>query len=360
MSNSTIPPGTTIRGRGALSNTGGRYESTGIEAFDDGWDNPHDDSRPKTRVQADATRSVLVYNTSPDLPFDRSINPYRGCEHGCIYCFARPTHAYLGLSPGIDFETRLFRKPDAAKILDRELRKPGYQCKPLALGVNTDAYQPIERQEKTTRSVLEVLKAFRHPVSIISKSALIERDIDILTDLAAENLVSVCISVTTLDKDIARTLEPRAAAPHRRLQTIQRLSDAGIPVTTLVAPVIPVLTDPELDAIVSAVANAGASNAEYILLRLPLEISDLFQEWLQAHFPLKAEHVMTRVRDTRAGKNYDSRFGERMSGTGEFARMIAQRFALACRKNGLRRRELDLNCSAFNAPARSGDQLSLL
>jgi len=324
-----------VKGRGAVSNRSGRFESRQRQAFDDGWDGPVDDAGRKTEVQVDTSRSVLVYNQSPDLPFDRSVNPYRGCEHGCIYCFARPTHAYLGLSPGLDFETRLFSKPDAAALLETALRKPGYQCRTLALGVNTDAYQPIERKLEITRSVLEVLQRFRHPVAIVTKSALVERDIDILREMASERLVSVYLSVTTLDPQLARKLEPRAAAPHRRLQTIRSLAEAGIPVSVLVAPVIPVLTDPELNAIRAAARDAGAQSASYILLRLPLEVSELFQQWLQEHYPLKADHVMTRVRDTRGGKDYDSRFGERMRGSGAFADMIAQRFHAACRRHGL-------------------------
>lgn len=356
---STIDRRGAIKGRGAASNTGGRFESWQREAFDDGWDCPGDEARPKTMVQADATRSILVYNESPDLPFDRSINPYRGCEHGCVYCFARPTHAYLGLSPGLDFETRLFSKPNAAALLDDALRKTSYRCQPLALGVNTDAYQPIERKLEITRSLLEVLQRFRHPVSIITKSALVERDIDILREMAVDGLVSVNVSVTTLETELARRLEPRAAAPHRRLQTIRMLAEAGIPVSTLVAPVIPVLTDPELDSILTAAKDAGAQSAGYILLRLPLEVSELFQQWLSAHYPLKAAHVMTRVRDTRGGRDYDSRFGERMRGTGAFADIIAQRFALACKKLELKPREHSLNCTAFRVPERSGDQLGL-
>ncbi len=348
-----------IKGRGAVSNASGRFEARQREAFDDGWNAPLDEARPKTEVQADSSRSVLVYNQSPDLPFDRSLNPYRGCEHGCIYCFARPTHAYLGLSPGLDFETRLFSKPDAAALLEAALRKPGYRPATLALGVNTDAYQPVERQLGITRSVLEVLQRFRHPLAIVTKSALVERDIDILAEMASDHLVSVHISVTTLDPALARRLEPRAAAPHRRLQTIGRLAAAGIPVAVLAAPVIPVLTDPELDTILAAANNAGARSASYILLRLPLEVSPLFQQWLEAHYPLKAGHVMTRVRDTRGGKDYDSRFGVRMRGSGAFAEMIAQRFALACRRLGLQPRDYDLDCSAFRVPAGSGDQLGL-
>jgi len=348
-----------LKGRGAVSNASGRFESMRREAFDDGWDAPLDETRPKTQIQTDSSRSVLVYNQSPDLPFDRSINPYRGCEHGCVYCFARPTHTYLGLSAGLDFETRLFRKDDAAALLERELRKPGYACRTLALGVNTDAYQPIERKLGITRSVLEVLQRFRHPLAIVTKSALVERDIDILREMAQERLVSVNISVTTLDAELARRLEPRAAAPHRRLRTIQTLAEAGIPVSVLVAPVIPVLTDPELDSILQAARDAGAQSAGYILLRLPLEVSELFQQWLQSHCPLKAEHVMTRVRDTRGGKEYDSRFGARMRGTGAFADIIAQRFRLACRKLDLQPRDFELNTAGFRVPARSGDQLGL-
>jgi DNA repair photolyase len=359
MNDSTIDKRAVIKGRGAVSNASGRFESRRREAFDDGWDSPSDEPRPRTRVQADSSRSVLVYNQSPDIPFDRSVNPYRGCEHGCVYCFARPTHAYLGLSPGLDFETRLFSKPDAAELLEEALRKPGYRCQTLALGVNTDAYQPVERKLEITRSLLRVLQRFRHPLAIVTKSALVERDIDILREMAAEQLVSVNISLTTLDAGLARKLEPRAVSPRRRLQTIRRLADAGIPVSVLVAPVIPVLTDPELDAILAAAGDAGAQSAAYILLRLPLEVSELFQQWLLAHYPLKAEHVMKRVRDTRGGKDYDSRFGQRMRGSGEFAGMIAQRFALACRKLGLEPREYPNNCEAFRVPARSGDQLAL-
>ncbi|MFT7674903.1 MAG: DNA repair photolyase [Gammaproteobacteria bacterium] len=253
----------------------------------------------------------------------------------------------------------LFSKPDAAKLLETALRKPGYQCQPIALGVNTDAYQPIERQKEISRSVLAVLQAFNHPVSIITKSALIKRDLDILKGMAELDLISVCISITTFDKSIARSLEPRAAAPHRRIQTIRTLSEAGIPVTVLVAPVIPVLTDPELDSIIQSAAEAGATAADYILLRLPAEVAGLFEEWLQVHFPLKANHVMTRIRDTRDGKIYDNRFGKRMKGTGEYANIISQRFALACRKHGLKRREPTLRSELFKAPARSGDQIDL-
>ncbi len=348
-----------IKGRGATSNASGRFESYKNETFDDGWELPEDESRPRTEVQADDSRSILVFNQSPDVPFDRSINPYRGCEHGCVYCFARPSHAFLGLSPGLDFETQIFSKPKAAALLEKTLRKPGYECQPIALGVNTDAYQPSERKLGITRSVLEVLQDFRHPVSIITKSALIERDIDILGEMAQDNLVSVYISITTLDGELARKLEPRAAAPQRRLKTIQTLAEADILVSALVAPVIPVLTDPELDTILVEVKKAGAQTAGFILLRLPLEVSELFQQWLLTHYPLKADHVMTRVRDTRGGKDYDSRFGARMQGTGAFADIIAQRFALACKRLDLKPRESELNSSVFRVPVCSGDQLGL-
>jgi len=359
MNRSSTDNSAAIKGRGAVSNESGRFESWQRESFDDGWQQQDGEPAPKTRLQADSSRSVLVYNESPDLPFDRSVNPYRGCEHGCIYCFARPTHAYLGLSPGLDFETRLFSKDNAAALLEEALRKPGYQCRPLALGVNTDAYQPVERKLGITREVLQVLQRYRHPVSIVTKSALVERDTDILGEMAGEGLASVNISVTTLDAALARKMEPRAAAPHRRLRSIRVLADAGVPVSVLVAPVIPVLTDPEMDSILAAARDAGADSAGYILLRLPLEVSELFQQWLHEHYPLKAEHVMTRVRDTRGGKDYDSRFGKRLRGTGAFADMIAQRFSLACRKLGFTARDNALNCNSFRIPARRGDQLDL-
>ena len=347
------------RGRGAVSNRSGRFESRQHESFDDGWETDHNDTQPVTELAIDSSRSVLLYNQSPDVPFDRSVNPYRGCEHGCIYCFARPTHTYLGLSAGIDFETKLFGKPDAAALLEEALRQPGYDCQPLAVGVNTDAYQPVERRQRITRDLLEVLHRYRHPLSIITKSAMVERDIDILADMARDNLVSVNISITTLEGELARKLEPRAAAPHRRLATIERLAQAGIPVSVLVAPVIPVLTDPELETILTAARDAGATSASYILLRLPNEVSELFEQWLQVNYPLKAEHVMTRVRDTRGGKNYDSRFGIRMRGSGAFALAIQQRYELARRRLGLDKRDHTLNTASFRVPPRSGDQLGL-
>ncbi len=350
---------TRIRGRGTASNESGRFESYSRDEFDDGWDIPLETVKPKTVLQEDNSRSVLVYNQSPDLPFDRSVNPYRGCEHGCIYCYARPSHAYLGLSPGLDFETRLFYKPDAAELLENALRKPGYQPKPIVLGANTDAYQPADRKLAITRSILEVLKAYQHPVSIITKSALVERDIDILAELAKNNLVSVVISITTLDKQLARGLEPRAAAPQRRLQTIRQLHAAGIPVSLLMAPVIPVLTDHEMEQIVTAAANAGASAAGWILLRLPLEVSDLFQQWLEDHYPLKAKHVMEQIRRARDGKLNDSQFGSRMTGSGDYANLLSQRFKLIRKRLSLEPRQLELDCDRFEVPAKSGDQISL-
>ncbi len=348
-----------IKGRGASDNIGSRYDPTQHTPFDDGWG----ETAPaalRTEVHRDASRSVLTYNRSPDLSFDRSVNPYRGCEHGCIYCYARPSHAYLGLSPGLDFETQLFSKPDAPALLRRALCARGYRCQPIALGMNTDCYQPIERKLGITRALLQVLSDFSHPVCLVTKSSLVERDLDILTQLAQRRLVSVCISITTLDHSIARTLEPRAAAPTRRLRTVQALSDAGIPTTVLVAPIIPILTDPELEQILAACADAGARAANYVLLRLPREVDHLFQQWLEAHFPLKAAHVMKRVQDTRGGdKNTDSRFGHRMRGCGQFASMIAQRFALACKRCDLVRYRADLDHTQFCVPPAQGDQMQL-
>ncbi len=277
---------------------------------------------------------MISYNRSPDIPFDRSINPYRGCEHGCIYCFARPTHAWLGLSPGLDFETRLFYKPDAPAILRQELAKPGYRCRTVMLGANTDPYQPVERAKRVTREILEVLAESRHPVGVVTKSALIERDLDILQPMAEQRLVNVSISITTLERSLARKMEPRAAAPERRLETVRRLAQAGIPVGVLVAPVIPALNDPELESILDAARRSGATSAAYVMLRLPLEIKDLFQEWLVAHFPLRAEHVMNRMRDLHGGKEYDSTFGTRQRGTGVYAQLIARRFEVARERLG--------------------------
>lgn len=322
--------GRPIKGRGAGDNPPNRFHDYRREAFDDGWGTL--DVAPetvKTELIADNSRSVIVYNQSPDVPFDRSINPYRGCEHGCVYCFARPTHAYLDCSPGLDFETKIFYKPDAASLLRKELARPAYRCRPIALGVNTDAYQPAERGLGITRAILEVLLETRHPVGIVTKSALVERDLDLLGEMAQRDLVHVMVSVTTLDRTLARTMEPRAAAPQRRLEIIRRLRAAGIPVGVLLAPVIPVLNDAEIEQILAAVREAGALTAGYVMLRLPHEVKDLFKNWLQQHAALKAEHVMNRVRDIRGGREYDSQFGSRMHGQGIYAQLIRKRFDTA-------------------------------
>ncbi|MBI1196031.1 MAG: PA0069 family radical SAM protein [Gammaproteobacteria bacterium] len=322
-----------LKGRGALGNPDNRFEATSRETVDDGWDNLEQTPEPiRTTLTVDTARTIINYNQSPDVPFDRSINHYRGCEHGCIYCFARPTHAYLGLSPGLDFESRLFYKPDAVKLLRKEINNKNYRCQPIAVGINTDAYQPVERKLGITRQILKVLAEHRHPLSIVTKSALIERDIDILSEMARDRLVHIAVSITTLDNDLARTLEPRAGAPQRRLETVKRLADAGIPVMVFVAPLIPVLTDSELENIMSAAREAGACSAGYILLRLPHEVTDLFTTWLETHFPLKAEHVMNRVRDCRDGKDYDATFGKRMTGEGLFAELIKKRYRVAMKK----------------------------
>lgn len=340
------------KGRGAASNENSRFDAHGRESFDDGWGSL-DEEAPllRTEVAIDATRKVITYNDSPDIPFDRTINPYRGCEHGCIYCYARPSHAYLGLSPGLDFESRLQAKPDAPEILRRELAKPGYRCAPIALGMNTDAYQPIEREYRITRGILEVLAETRHPVTMVTKSALVERDIDLLASMAAQRLTSVYVTVTTLDRGIARRLEPRAATPERRLETIRRLSAAGIPTGVMVAPVIPALTDHDMERILELAAAAGGGGAGYVLLRLPHEVAPLFEEWLQRHYPLKAEHVLSLIRQSRGGKVYDATFHTRMKGEGLFAELIARRFKLACEWLGLNRSRNTLDCSLFTPPA---------
>ncbi|TCJ15787.1 PA0069 family radical SAM protein [Parasulfuritortus cantonensis] len=345
-------------GRGATGNPGNRYAAHAREACDDGWGSLDAEPPPlRTELLVDRSRTVISYNQSPDVPFDRSINPYRGCEHGCVYCFARPTHAWLGLSPGLDFESRLFHKPDAPAVLRGELAKPGYRCAAIALGINTDAYQPVERRLGLTRAIIEVLAEHGHPFTVVTKSALIERDLDLLGPLAARGLVQVAISVTTLDRHLARTLEPRAAAPERRLETLRRLAAAGVPVTALVAPVIPFLNDHELEAILAAAHAAGARDAGYALVRLPLEVKELFRDWLALHAPLKAERVLNRLRDCRAGKDNDSRFGSRMRGEGEYADLIARRFALARRRLAFPG-VAALDCSQFRVPGRA-EQLDL-
>ncbi len=347
------------KGRGSVSNPDGRFETRRHESIDDGWDIPEEGTPIRTTLTPDKAKSIISRNDSPDIPFDQSINPYRGCEHGCVYCFARPTHSYLGLSPGLDFESRLFYKQNAAELLQRELRKPSYTCSPITLGINTDAYQPSERKLKITRSILEVLRDFNHPVVIVTKSALVERDRDILAPMAEKNLVRVMFSITTLDSTLSRRLEPRTTLPARRLQAMQALHDSGIPVGVLVAPLIPVLTDAHMETILESAHKLGADSAGYVILRLPHEVKDLFHEWLAHHEPLKARHVINIIRDMRGGKDYDSKFGERMRGTGEYAGFIAQRFKLVCKRLGLNQRSYDIDSSLFKSPAQSGDQLGL-
>ena len=344
------------KGRGAVSNRSGRFEAEARAAFDDGWGSLDEPVPPlATQVATEKTRSILSRNDSPDIPFDRSINPYKGCEHGCIYCFARPTHAYLGLSPGLDFESKLVAKPGAAAALRAELARPSYRCGVIALGANTDPYQPIERQWRVTRAVLEVLREARHPVSVVTKSSLVLRDIDILSEMAAHDLASVFISITSLDRALARRMEPRAATPERRLDTMRALSAAGVPVGVLVSPVIPALNDVDMERVLTASAEAGARAAHYILVRLPLEIADLFSEWLDTHYPDRAERVRKLIRDTRGGKLYDARFGVRMRGEGPYAELIARRFQLTAQRLGLHRGMPALDCSQFQRPSQAGE-----
>lgn len=353
-----------IRGRGARSNQSGRYEAESRVWVDDGWGGPDEwqDGAPamRTTETRDATRSIIARNSSPDLSFDRSVNPYRGCEHGCIYCFARPTHAWLGMSPGIDFETRLLFKPDAALLLEKAFRSKSYECRTLAIGTNTDPYQPIERRRRITRDVLKILARFNHPVGIVTKSELVTRDIDILAPMAKKGLAKVALSITTLDRHLARSMEPRAATPERRLEALRALSGAGVRTAVMAAPMIPSLNEPEMEAILERAAEAGASEAGYILLRLPREISGLFREWLETEVPDRASRVMKLVRDMRGGKDYDSAFGMRMSGAGPYAEMMGRRFRIATRKLGLNQRRLALDTSQFKVPPAPGDQLTLL
>jgi DNA repair photolyase len=345
-----------------VSNPAGRFESTRTEAVDDGWGSLDEELPPlATTVQPEPARSIISRNDSPDISFDQSINPYRGCEHGCIYCYARPSHAYLNLSPGLDFETRLFYKADAARLLEQELAAPGYRCSPITIGANTDPYQPIEREYGVTRSIIEVLAKYRHPFSIITKSAMIERDIDLLAPLARDNLVYALVSVTTLCAELKRTLEPRTASPAARLRAIRSLSAAGIPVGVMVAPVIPVLTDCEVERILQAAADAGARSAAYVLLRLPYELKDLFREWLEQHEPLKAKHVMSRLHEMRGGRDNDPRFGHRQRGEGEYAVLLSRRFAAACARFGLNQRERFAHDTALFCPPVLGPrQMSLI
>jgi len=356
-----LDPNAARKGRGALNNLEGRFEPTQTLPFDDGWGTLEREPPPKLKTELfeDTARSVITRNQSPDIPFEQSINPYRGCEHGCIYCYARPSHSYLGLSPGLDFETKLFRKKDAAELLAKELRKPRYVCKAITLGANTDPYQPIEREQGVTRRILETLRDFRHPVAIITKSALILRDRDILAEMARDGLAMAVVSVTTLDPDLARTMEPRAAAPHRRIEAIRGLADVGVPTSVNAAPMIPGLNDAELESILETAAAAGATMAAYILLRLPHEVRDLFVGWLREHFPDRADHVMSLIRQTRGGQDYRAAFGERMRGTGPYAELLRRRYKLAIKRLGLNQRDFDLNTALFRPPPREGDQLSL-
>jgi DNA repair photolyase len=344
-----------VRGRGAVSNPSGRFEPFRRVPFDDGWGSADDQpERLQTTVTPEATRRILASNDSPDIPFDRSINPYKGCEHGCTYCFARPTHAYLGLSPGVDFETRIFCKPEAPELLRNELSRPRYECRPLALGANTDPYQPIERRLGITRGLLEVLQEFRHPVSIVTKSHLVLRDLDLLEPMAAAGRVAVYISITTLDLDLARRMEPRAPTPKRRLEAMGELSDSGVPTGVLSSPMIPALNDHELEGILEAAATAGARTANYILLRLPGELKQLFSDWLRTHYPDRAEKVLGRLRQMRGGELYESGFGGRMRGRGTHADLLDRRFEVACARLGLKRERPRLDDSKFQVPPPSG------
>ena len=353
----SILPGQKLRARGAASNDTGRFEGTARVAYDDGWDIPEDQHLVRTETRLETPRSAITYNTSPDLPFDRSINPYRGCEHGCIYCFARPTHAYLNLSPGLDFETRLIARPGISRVLERELRSKSYKVATIAIGTNTDPYQPIEAEYGVMREVLQTLLAFQHPVAITTKGTVVERDIDLLVPLAKAGLTRVGVSITTLDPVLARRMEPRAAAPNRRLQVIRRLTEAGVPVRVMVSPLIPGLSDHELEPILQAAAEAGAVAASFISLRLPREVSPLFQDWLAKHYPDRAAKVMARVRELHGGKDYDATFGKRFRGQGIWADLMAQRFHVAAARLGLNRPQPPLRSDLFKVPAGPGDQL---
>jgi DNA repair photolyase len=351
-----------LKGRGALSNPPVRFESLSVEKTDDGWNTEEEPTTalPQT-ILPDRARSVITTNNSPDVGFDQSINPYRGCSHGCVYCFARPTHAYLGLSPGLDFETKLFYKDNAVALLRAELGKRSYQCKPIALGINTDGWQPLEKDMRVTRSVLEVLAECRHPLTIVTKSTLIVRDLDLLQDLARDHLVSVMVSITSLDNEVKRKLEPRTASPHARLKVIEQLSGAGVPVGVMVAPVIPSLTDHEMEDILRAAKAAGAASAAYTLLRLPHEVKDLFREWLAEHYPDRAQHVMSLINQSRGGKDYRAEFGTRMVGTGVFAQLVRKRFDLAKRKFGLddAGQRYELRTDLFRPPTADHGQMTL-
>jgi DNA repair photolyase len=347
-------------GRGAVRNVTGRFEPTDVVPFDDGWGTL--DAEPpvlQTTATPEVTRSVISRNDSPDIYFDQSVNPYRGCEHGCVYCFARPSHAFLNMSPGLDFESKIITKPMAPALLRAELRKPGYECKPIVLGSNTDPYQPIEDRLGITRGLLEVLAEFNNPVSIVTKSNRVLRDLDILVPMAREGRAAVFLSVTTLDRTLARVMEPRAATPERRIPTLARLTDAGILTGVLASPMIPALNDHELERILEAARGAGATAASFLLLRLPHELKQLFVDWLEAHYPDRAAKVLGQLRDMRDGKLYVARFGERMRGKGPYADLLRQRFHVACRRLGIKERSLNLDCSQFQVPPAPGDQARL-
>ena len=347
------------RGRGAVSNPSGRFEPVSRVTLDDGWDSADELPPLATTVTAERARKIITRNDSPDISFDRSLNPYRGCEHGCVYCFARPTHAFLGLSAGLDFETRLFAKTNAAELLEREISAPGYVPKTIALGTNTDPYQPIERQHRITRQVLEVLDRANHPVGLVTKSALVLRDLDILSGMARRGLAKVALSVTTLDRRLARAMEPRASTPMRRLETMRQLAEAGVPTGVLVAPVIPALNDAEIEAILEAAHTAGAREAGYVLLRLPQELKDVFRDWLLEHYPGRVRHVISVLRAMHDGKDYDPSWNKRMRGTGPYAWTLGRRFELAANRLGFNKERLKLRADLFTPPTRAGEQLSL-
>lgn len=347
------------KGRGAVSNASGRFERYKRDAFDDGWGNNTPPQKLQTQIQVEHPKRIITRNQSPDISFDRSINPYRGCEHGCSYCFARPSHAYMGLSPGQDFESRLFAKPDAAALLEQELADPKYVPKVIALGTNTDPYQPIEKNWRITRSILEVMERTNHPVGIVTKSAMVLRDIDILSRMAGKGLVKVAISVTTMDAKLARSMEPRAASPAKRLETLQALHDAGIPTTMMVAPIIPALNDSEVERILEAGKAVGVDQAGYVMLRLPLEVRDIFRQWLLTNYPDRYRHVMSLVKSMRDGKDYDAAWGQRMRGSGPYAWMIGRRFEKACTRLKIGIKRSELRTDLFEPPAQKNAQLSL-
>ncbi len=352
-------PRVAIKGRGTANRVDVRYLESTREPVDDGWGGLEEPKPVPTTVTLEKPKTIITHNQSPDIPFTASINPYRGCEHGCIYCYARPSHAYMDLSPGLDFETKLFAKPDAAALLKKELAKPGYQCTPIAMGTNTDPYQPIERDYRITRSIIEVLNEHNHPLTIVTKSWNVERDIDLLSDMAKRNLVQIFISVTTLDHELARKLEPRTTAPRRRLEALSHLHDAGIPTGVMFAPVIPYLNDTEMETVITEAAGTGIINAGYVMLRLPHEIKHLFREWLDTHYPLKTEHVMNMVKDIRGGRDNDPNFGSRMRGQGVYADMIAKRFSKICRDLGLNNKRIKLDITAFKPSVAETNQLQL-